>query len=83
MKVLRTTIALPLMLIALTLVQSSRAAERTSNAAAQHVMLTPGEITRQPFPALGAAFSSRFLRAILWPPLTRSNLRCLQAFKFM
>jgi hypothetical protein len=45
------SIALPLVLVALTLVHSSRPAESASSSAEQHVILRPDEI--KAFPALG------------------------------
>jgi hypothetical protein len=46
------SIALPLVLAALTLVHSSRPAESASSSAEQHVMLRPDEIKWKAFPAL-------------------------------
>ena len=85
MKRLQTTIALPLVLIALTLVHSSRPAESASTSAEQHVMLRPDEIKWKAFPALGPAFSWRFYRAILSSqarPLCSAS-RCPMARKFL
>lgn len=69
MKQFRIVIGPALVLVALTLVQFSRADESTSAAGPHQVTLTPDEIRWKPFPALGPGIQLAILSG---DPIRRS-----------